>query len=247
MAEMSEWVLRGKKLTGRIPKPRIFKVDIERPPKKVIESFLKIRDLTSTVSDVLDTMGLTSQVVSCTILKPSLETEIVGPAITLRNVPTPTTPKTAPSKMAEYELWNFAEPGDVGVLDGGGFDISNMGGLSARTAKKQGVAGAVIDGSRRDVEEQKELEFPIWSRGESPVTGKWRLESVSMNAPIRIVNVPVEPGDLVIADSTGVCFVPRGIIELVLERTEEIEKSEDEKRKKIQGGVPISEHASVLH
>lgn len=50
----------------------------------------------------------------------------------------------------------------------------------------------------------------------SPITGKWRIETFPVNATVRIAGIEVSPGDLVVADECGVCFVPSGCAEEVL-------------------------------
>jgi regulator of RNase E activity RraA len=83
--------------------------------------------------------------------------------------------------------------------------------------------------------------YPVWSSGISPVAGKWRLETVEINGSIEIGGVRVEPGDLVVADDSGVCFVPRDYILEVLELVEKKAKAEDIRCKAIVGGVAVPE------
>ena len=75
----------------------------------------------------------------------------------------------------------------------------------------------------------------------SPVTGKWRIETVEINGSVQIGEVRVEPGDLVVADDSGVCFIPRDYILEVLELVEKKAKAEDIRCKAIVGGVAVPE------
>ena len=59
-----------------------------------------------------------------------------------------------------------------------------MGGLMAAIGKRQGVAGAVVDGGVRDIGRSRELGFPVWSRGRTPVTGTWRSVTVEVNGVV---------------------------------------------------------------
>ena len=78
----------GKKLLGILPKERVYKVQIKRPRKGIAEEFLKLEDVSATVSDVLDSMGLTKNVISATTLKPmNPGQKVAGPAITAHNLP----------------------------------------------------------------------------------------------------------------------------------------------------------------
>ena len=98
--------------------------------------------------------------------------------------------------MAEFEAHNLATPGDVLVIDGVS-GMSNMGGISAQTGKRQGEVGAIVWGGVRDVGHSRSVDYPIWSTELSAVTGKWRLQTIEINGPVEIGGVRVEPGDLV--------------------------------------------------
>ena len=58
---------------------------------------------------------------------------------------------------------------------------SNMGGQSATIAKRQGFVGAVVDGTVRDPEQYRGMGWPVWCRGFTPITGKWRMQTVEVN------------------------------------------------------------------
>jgi len=116
-----------------------------------------------------------------------------------------------------------------------------MGGISALTGKRQGEAGAVVMGGIRDIAHSRMVGFPLWSSEVSPVTGKWRIETVEINGSVQIGEVRVEPGDLVVADDSGVCFIPHDYILEVLELVEKKAKAEDVRCKAIVGGVAVPE------
>ena len=79
----------------------------------------------------------------------------------------------------------------------------------------------------------------MWASEITPVTGKWRLETVEINGEIQMGDVRVNPGDLVVADDTGVVFIPRDSIMAVLELCEKKKKGEDERVDAISKGVPV--------
>jgi 4-hydroxy-4-methyl-2-oxoglutarate aldolase len=140
--------------------------------------------------------------------------------------------------MAEFEAHNLASPGDVLVIEGVP-GVSNMGGISARTGKRQGEAGAIVMGGVRDIAHSRAVDYPVWSSDITPVTGKWRIETVEINGPVEIGPVRVWPGDLVVADDTGVCFIPRDVVLEVLEAAERKAGAEDFRCKAIDDGVPV--------
>ena len=129
--------------------------------------------------------------------------------------------------MAEFEAHNLAQQGDVLVIQGVA-DVSNMGGISAQTGKRQGEVGAIVQGGVRDIAHSRAVGYPVWASDITPVTGKWRLETVEINGPIQIGEVRVAAGDLVVADDTGVCFIPRDMMLEVLEAAEKKAKAEDD-------------------
>ena len=103
--------------------------------------------------------------------------------------------------MAEFEAHNLACPGMFWVLEGVA-GTSNMGAISAQIAKRQGEAGAIVSGGIRDIAHSRRVNFPLGQRV-TPITGKWRLETVAINADVEIFGYRVSPGDIVIADDTG--------------------------------------------
>ena len=166
----------------------------------------------------------------------------MGPALTVRNILQRADPlagaRASVNRMAEFEAHNLASAGDVLVIAGVA-GMSNMGGISAQTGKRQGEAGAIVMGGIRDIAHSRAVGYPLWSSEINPVTGKWRLETVEINGAVEIGGVRVEPGDLVVADDTGVCFIPRDRIVEVLELAEKKAKAEDLRCKAIDGGIPV--------
>jgi regulator of RNase E activity RraA len=119
--------------------------------------------------------------------------------------------------------------------------VSNLGGISATIGHRQGEIGAVVDGGARDVDHSRGIGFPIWSRSVSPITGKWRVETIAINKPVAICGIVVHPGDVVLADETGVCFVPRGRAADVLARAQRNIAAEQAREAKIASGAPVPE------
>ncbi len=240
-----------KRLTGRIAPERIRLFKTPRPPDGAIERFLAIGDPTGLTSDAMDELGIALGAIGASVLKPTIPgTTMVGPALTVRNVLQRTDPlagaRDGLNRMGEFEAHNLAAPGDVLVIQGVA-KISNMGGISALTGKRQGEAGAIVMGGIRDIAHSRVTGFPLWSSEVSPVTGKWRIETVEINGPVEIGDVRVEPGDLVVADDSGVCFIPRDYILEVLELVEKKAKAEDIRCKAIVGGVAVPEIARATY
>ncbi|WP_142781760.1 RraA family protein [Agrobacterium sp. T29] len=240
-----EQQIQSKRLTGRIAAERIRMMEVPRISAAVIEGFKALGDPVGIVSDVMDELGIPHGVIGSHVLKPTISgARIVGPALTLRNIVQRVDPlngaKNKVNKMAEFEAHNLALPGDVLVIQGVP-NISNMGGISAQTGLRQGEIGAVVSGAIRDLAHSREIGYPLWASEFTPVTGKWRIETVEINGPVQIVDVRVEPGDLVLADETGVCFVPRERLEDVLVLAQKKSEAESIRCQAIDDGVPIYE------
>ena len=102
-------------------------------------------------------------------------------------------------------------------------------------------------GGVRDIAHQRAVDYPVWSSDITPVTGKWRLETVEINGEIMIGTIRVCSGDLVVADDTGVCFVPREKILAVLEAAEKKSKAEDVRCEAIDGGIAVPDIATASY
>jgi len=231
-----------KKTLGRLPESAFGTLEIPRLPKSIVDGFAALVDLTGTVSDAMDNLGFCAALPASTLAPTLPGKRVVGHAITVRNVERELSVHAAATgkvnTMGETEAYNLAEPGDVIVIEGL-FGCSNMGGQSATIAHRQGCAGAIIDGSYRDPDASREAGFPIWSRGVTQVTGKWRLKTVQINGPVRICNVSVDAGDLVLADDAGVVFVPKAHAATVLEEARKIDAGDTKRKHDIDAGVDI--------
>jgi 4-hydroxy-4-methyl-2-oxoglutarate aldolase len=142
--------------------------------------------------------------------------------------------------QGESEAHNLAEPGDVLVIEGV-MGCSNMGGQSATIARRQGFIGAVVDGTVRDAEQYLGMGWPVWCKGFTPITGKWRMQTVEINGAVQICGVQVRPGDVVCADEAGVAFVPRERAAEVLEVARKIDAGDTKRKKDIDGGAGVAD------
>ena len=84
-------------------------------------------------------------------------------------------------------------------------------------------------------------DYPLWATEITPVTGKWRIETVEINGDIQIAGVRVSPGDIVVADETGVCFIPIARAAEVLERALRKSAFEHEKCDAIDAGIAVAD------
>ncbi len=205
--------------------------EIKRPAKEVIEGFKELP--TSTISDVLDKMGIDGIINGFQCLVPGVR--IAGSAFTVKE----TSGVRGTYTLADTpwgELFDMMETGDVMVADLAGRRISTMGGLAALALKLKGVAGAVVDGGVRDVEEIIEVGFPVYTRHTCATSGKSRLKFLASNVPVQIGNVRVNPGDIIVADDTAVAVIPAEKAKEILQQCQQIEETEKQFEKSLRDG-----------
>lgn len=233
-----------KRTLGRLPREAIRMLELPRLPQEMIEGYKALVDLTGTVSDAMDEMGIVGVVPACMLPPVNIGTRIVGRALTVRNIQrTAQIHKAAQDKtntQGETEAHNLAEPGDVLVIEGV-MGCSNMGGQSATIAKRQGFVGAIVDGTVRDPDQYRGMGWPVWCRGFTPITGKWRMQTVEVNGKVQVCGVQVSPGDLVCADEAGVAFIPREQAAAVLEAARKIDAGDTKRKQDIDAGVPVAD------
>jgi 3-hexulose-6-phosphate synthase / 6-phospho-3-hexuloisomerase len=100
-----------------------------------------------------------------------------------------------------------AGAGDVLVIELGGAEVSSFGGLAARATAARGVAGVLVNGGCRDLDEIRATGIAVCSRHVTPISGRERVRVAGVNTPIVFAGVPVAPGDYMIADATGVVAI----------------------------------------
>ena len=192
---------------------------------------------TPTLSDALDARQLPGAVTGLGAL--TVRRRIAGRVRTVKlGAPLPGLPKRhlgAGAVMA-------AAAGDVIVVEHRGrTDVSGWGGLLSRGARAKGVAGVIVDGAVRDVDEATEIGLPVFARAGVPVTARGRVAEHGFAGPITIAGIAVDEGDWVLADGSGVVFVPAGLIEEVLATAERIFAREQLMARDIEAGRPIGE------
>ena len=212
---------------------------LSRLDARVLEGFRALVDLTGTTSDAMDECRIVGAVPGSVLRPTDPKARLVGQAITVFNQRREAT-SMQKSGLGEIEAHKLAQPGDVLVIQGVA-NISSMGGVSASVGKRQGEAGAVVDGAVRDIDHSRKIGYPIWSSSVSPVTGKWRIQTVAINRPVSIAGIPVRPGDLVVADEVGVCFIPFDRALEVLAVAQRLTKREDDRLAKLDSGLPLKD------
>jgi 4-hydroxy-4-methyl-2-oxoglutarate aldolase len=191
---------------------------------------------TGAISDILDEMGLTEQVLPKEIQSILPGQTLAGRALTLLGGLT--TSNDADIIFRPFlRMLGEIQPDDVLVSQPNDSLVAHLGELSSETAQHRGARGAVIDGGVRDVDYIIRLGFPVFARYKTPrdINGKWRL--VDHQVPIRIGNVHIKPGDYVVGDRDGVLIIPQEIAGAVVAKAEEVVQTENLVRKAILQGI----------
>ena len=187
------------------------------------------------ISDAMEALNLRRSVIVGFMMLAAHGSKIVGPAVTLRQMPkNADDPRDTRLTRHQEVSRKIARKGDVVVVDNGGrLDTATWGEFHGLACKQNGVVGAVIDGATRDGPEVRASGFPTFVRGMTPVTSKWDLKTAAINEPVMLGPIQVNPGDIVFADETGVVVVPAAKIALVLGKAIEIRDAEDSRRARI--------------
>lgn len=111
-----------------------------------------------------------------------------------------------------------------------------FGELLATSLRARGARGLIIDGGCRDVEDLREMDFPVFSRA---VNAKGTVKATlgSVNVPVVVANALVNPGDVVVADDDGAVVVPAAKAAEVAAAAARREANEEAKREQFQDGV----------
>ena len=224
---------------GRLDARAFGPMELPRLDRAILDGFRALGDLTGTTSDAMDECRISGVVPGSTLRPTDAKARVVGQAFTVLNQKREGSERKT-SGLGEIEAHNLAEAGDVLVIQGIG-GVSSMGGVSASVGKRQGEAGAIVDGAVRDIDHSRGIGYPVWCSSVSPITGKWRIQTVAINRPVSICGISVSPGDLVVADEVGVCFVPFERAAEVLAVAQRLTKREGDRLAKLESGMPLSD------
>jgi len=188
------------------------------------------------ISDALDKLGIKG--VAAGISRLSTDKKLVGRVLTVKL-------ETADGRLAERHLCTAAieaaKPGDILVIEHHSrADCAGWGGILSRAAIVRGIPGVIVDGICRDIDESRDLGFAVFARGVIPATARGRVIETEFNTPITVSSVTVRPGDWVLADGSGVVFLPKDHLETVLAQAEQLAAREALLIKDIEAGAPVS-------
>jgi len=192
---------------------------------------------TCAASDALDKLGLKGSVTGIT--RQSTDKRIAGRVLTVKLEAAEGRSNTRHLCTAAIEAANAGEV--IVVEQRTGLDAASWGGNLSIGAKMRHVAGVIVEGPVRDIDESRDMGFPVFARSTTARTARGRIVETATNEPIRVGDVTVQAGDYVVADGTAVVFIEQSQIERVLEAAEAIVAKEMAMAAALRGGTPIGQ------
>jgi regulator of RNase E activity RraA len=196
---------------------------------------------TCAVSDALDALELKGTVIG---IKPiSVLRRVAGLVQTVKLGPAS---EPASDNLPKVHLCSAAvdaaEPGDVIVVENHAReDAAGWGGILSTAAAHKGLSATIVDGPVRDADESREVDYPVFARSAIPFTARGRIAEHAWNIPVEIGGVIVNPGDLVLADGSGVVFVDQKRAEDIVAKAEEIAAKEAAMAAAVRQGKKVSD------
>lgn len=157
--------------------------------------------------------------------------QLSGPAFTVHCPPH--------SNLQIHHALYLASPGDVLVVNvSGATEAGYWGDILNEAAMARGLGGLVIDGGVRDTAGLARASLPVFSHGVCIQGTDKDYEALAwLEEPIRLGNVIVRPGDLVVGDRDGVVVLPAGEVPSILQAAQLREAEEARKIELIRGGA----------
>lgn len=200
---------------------------------------------TGNVSDAMDKLGIRRGVITGLVQLSPEQPMAVGFARTIKQMKRHQTANIKDSPIHSKVIDERLEPGDILVIDVNGHtDVCTGGALLALRAKMRGANGFIVNGCMRDKREIINLGFPVYTCGITPIKSSPDLQTVGVDVPVEINGVQIRPGDMIIADDTGIIVVPDDYTQKVLELAEEISTKEEKVVVFIRQGKSFIEAAS---
>jgi RraA family protein len=182
---------------------------INRPDPQVIAGIGEFD--TPDVSDLMNRLYTMVPAIK-NVTSPDLK--ILGPACTVKVFPG--------DNLMVHKALDIAAPNDIMVVDAGGSSMNAvLGDLVSTKARHRRIGGIVVDGLVRDILGIRELNFPVYARGITPI-GPLHRGPGEVNFPIQCGGIVVHPGDIITGDTNGVVVVPQEIAASLLQRLRDL-------------------------
>lgn len=190
------------------------------------------------VLDALDAHGLRQQAIQTGIVPRTGDSPVVGRAKTLLWVDFAyDDPSTYTMELEAID--SIAAGEFIVCATGGSFRSGIWGELLTTAAKRNGARGLLTDGAVRDVAQMRSMSFPVFSKYLSAYDSFNRQKVVAVNVRVEIDGVPIEPGDLIVADCDGIAVVPTAFADAIVAHAMDKAAREDGFRSAVANGMPL--------
>ena len=190
------------------------------------------------LSDALDALGLPPAVTG--LVPACAGRPIAGVAVTVKLI-AGTAPKSDHPRHLCTAAVEEAGPDNVIVIEQrSGVDAAAWGGILSRASQARGIAGTIVDGPTRDIEEADRIGYTVFARTLTCRTARGRIYESECQTPIDFGDTKVHPGDFIAIDRSGCVVIPAAKIGDVLARAEQIRDKSDDMARAVYAGMPVS-------
>lgn len=194
---------------------------------------------TAAINDVLRELGLIYQTLPHTIQGLTHDMRVAGIAFTIKGSKNLKIEDEMPERA---RMLDAITPGSVCIWDTSNDDESaQWGEIMTMAAKARGARGAIVDGGVRDTNRVLEQDFPVFARFRSSNGMLGRFRMIGYQMPIKVGDVLIHPGDVIMGDIDGVIVVPRKLAMDVLVKAEAIRDNEHEIKRMVLSGLGATE------
>lgn len=144
------------------------------------------------------------------------DTKIVGPAYTVKYAPL----DDPEPKLASHYIDSIPKGAVLFISCPARVPNAVYGGLMSTRAQVSGAAGTVIDGRFRDIQEHRDLGYPVFGRDLGTAPPYESLKVIAVDVPVKLQtdeqDMTINPGDFLIGDANGVVVLPKDMAKTVL-------------------------------
>lgn len=178
-----------------------FRPEIERPDPRWAKKLMEEDYSTPYLSDGMMKLYTMNSEIHQLFIAPKM----AGPAVTVKCC--------SADNLALQKVFDYVKPGDVLVVETQGCtSYAVCGDIMVSVMIKLGVAGLIVDGCVRDIENLRNMGLPVFARG--TVCGSGHKDGPGeVNFPLACGGIVVNPGDLIFGDENGIVCVPKDDIE----------------------------------
>ena len=207
-------------------------LDFERPDPALVEAYREIPS--ANIGDCVKRMN-------CMFggIRSYNKKKLLGVAFTVK-VP-------AGDNLVAQMALDYAQPGDIIVIDGAGYpDRAVVGGMMLAYAEERKLGGFVVNGAVRDLDDIQNSELPVFAMAATPL-GPYREGPGEINVPVVCGGQVVLPGDILVGDSDGLVVISRHDAADLLEAVKKNLEAEQEDMEKMKTGVfSEAEHRRIF-